>query len=214
MLFNLLIFQRYFLTHPHVWSPVHQSCHRFLKALGSFWVHRNLLMTAKYMMSKLCFSHKIVRKIWGFWKRFLQFLLRVMFSISAKSLKKYPHRTLTTYNLNLALKAVRLLAGVISEQQGKSVSQLLATEVASLQELVCMPAMNLSLVEKYCKPLPEGWLTKVHISETPLSENSWKFHWRPFSTSTAYKAIPLPQLYPLAKKHASLPAPSPPSVLY
>lgn len=79
-----------------------------------------------------------------------------MFSISAKSLKKYPHRTLTTYNLNLALKAVRLLAGVISEQQGKSVSQLLATEVASLQELVCMPAMNLSLVEKYCKPLPEG----------------------------------------------------------
>lgn len=39
--------------------------------------------------------------------------------------------------MNLTLKAVRLLAGVITEQQGKSVSQLLATEVVSLQELVC-----------------------------------------------------------------------------
>lgn len=67
-----------------------------------------------------------------------------MFLNSAKSLKKYPHHTLKAYNLNLTLKAVRLLAGVITEQQGKSVSQLLATEVVSLQELVCMPAMNLS----------------------------------------------------------------------
>ena len=60
-----------------------------------------------------------------------------MFLNSAKSLKKYPHRTLKAYDLNLTLKAVRLLAGVITEQQGKSVSQLLATEVVSLQELVC-----------------------------------------------------------------------------
>ena len=66
-----------------------------------------------------------------------------MFLNSAKSLKKYPHRTLTAHNLNLTLKALRFLVGVITEQQGKSVSQLLATEVVSLQELVCMPAMRI-----------------------------------------------------------------------
>lgn len=84
-----------------------------------------------------------------------------MFLNSAKSLKKYPHRTLKAYNLNLTLKAVRLLAGVITEQQGKSVSQLLATEVVSLQELfhtqmgcICSPCKTLNPREK---PLSQLW---------------------------------------------------------